>query len=102
MDRSVRTARAAIVVFAGLALAAWLAAMFLYPGGTQFNPAAPGHSFWLNYLCDLSDEHTWSGAPNPRGSLFGRAAMIAITGALAALFWFAPTTFGERSRLAPL
>jgi hypothetical protein len=33
-------------------------AMVLYPGGTAAEPHALRHSFWLNYLCDLTSDLT--------------------------------------------
>ena len=39
-------------------------AMVLYAGGTSDNPNAPGYSFWINTLSDLSMARAWSGKDN--------------------------------------
>jgi hypothetical protein len=44
------------------------AAMILYPGGTCWDPAAHGHRFWENFLCDLEWSVARNGMPNPTGS----------------------------------
>ena len=59
------------------------AAMILYPGGTCWDPAAHGHRFWENFLCDLEWSVARNGMPNPTGSLLAEAAMILLALSLA-------------------
>ena len=75
-------------------------AMRLYPGGTAFDPAAPGHSFWFNFLCDLTNGVAVNGRPNPVGSEYARAAMLALAVALASFWIILPALFHSRRRLA--
>jgi hypothetical protein len=77
-----RAVLAAIVTFVGLVFFAMLA----YPGGTSWNTSAPGHDFWLNYLCDLARPTALNGVPNPTGSALAQAAMIAL--AIGLLPWW--------------
>lgn len=77
-----RVVHAAIAVF--VALVAF--AMRAYPGGTSWDASAPGHHFWLNYLCDLARPTALNGVPNPTGSAFARAAMVAL--AIGLLPWW--------------
>jgi len=53
-------------------------AMRLYPGGTSWDPRAPGHHFWLNYLCDLARPTALNGVPNPIGSTLAQIAILAL------------------------
>jgi len=73
-------------------------AMGLYPGGTAAEPHALGHSFWLNYLCDLTNDLTPDGRPNVRGAEAARAGMLVLSLGLA-LFWLIlPTLLRARPR----
>lgn len=62
------------------------AAAFVYPGGTWFDRGAKGHSFWLNFLCDLLHAHALNGQDNARGAALTRAAMLSLLVGLAAFF----------------
>lgn len=77
-----RLVLAAMATFVGLVFLA----MRAYPGGTSWDAASPGHDFWLNYLCDLARPTALNGVPNPTGSMFAQAAMIAL--ALGLLPWW--------------
>lgn len=85
-----------VVVLEAASVVCLGAAMALYPGGAEHAPHASGHSFWLNYLCDLSDSVARNGAPNP-GAPWARASMALLLVALAAIFAFAPRAFGSRA-----
>lgn len=52
--------------------------MALYPGGTWWEPAAHGHRFWQNFLCDLSWRTALNGQDNRTGSLLAQAAMLVL------------------------
>jgi hypothetical protein len=75
-------------------------AMALYPGGTALDVHAHGHSFWLNFLCDLTAPVARNGAPNP-GAPAARGAMLALSLALGAT-WLVVPVFAPRSRAAGL
>jgi hypothetical protein len=62
--------------------------MALYPGGTWWNPAARGHRFWQNYLCDLEWRVALNGQTNHWGSRLAQAAMLVLVLTLAP-FWLA-------------
>ncbi|MBI5722859.1 MAG: hypothetical protein HZA50_02795 [Planctomycetes bacterium] len=78
------------------------ASMQLYPGGTQFDPPGQyrlGHSFWLNFLCDLERSQAINGQPNPAGSNIFAAAMVSILIGFG-FFWLAvPGSMGKWRRL---
>ncbi len=88
----VARATAVAAVMAGGALI-W-AAMTVYPGGTAWNAAAPGHDFWLNFLCDLQRATARSGAPNPVASHLTQGAMATLASAFVAHFWLAARLAG--------
>lgn len=73
--------------------------MALYPGGAQHAPEAAGHSFWLNYLCDLTDASARNGVAND-GALLGRLGMAALIAALGVMFVYTPRVFGSRALAA--
>jgi len=69
------------------------AAMWLYPGGNWLDRGAPGHRFFANYFCDLTQPNSLSGVENPLGSRFAQLAMVNFAAALAAFFWLVPRYF---------
>ena len=74
-------------------------AMRTYPGGTAWNAATVGHSFWMNYLCDLARTTALNGQPNAVGAKVTEIALF-VLGAGALQFWLAlPSLFAERRRL---
>ena len=75
-----RRSRTALLLFAAVALFVALeaGAMALYPGGTWWEPAARGHRFWQNYLCDLSWRIALNGQDNRTGSLLAQGAMLVL------------------------
>ena len=71
-------ARRVVVATIAAFVALVVLAMRAYPGGTSWNASAPGHDFWLNYLCDLARPTALNGVPNPFGSTLAQAAMLAL------------------------
>ncbi|HEX4403792.1 MAG TPA: hypothetical protein VH560_03120 [Polyangia bacterium] len=67
-------------------------AMHRYPGGTEIDRHCVGHSFWLNFLCDLTGEQALNGAPNG-GHVFARAAMMAFAFGMGAFWLILPAEF---------
>ena len=57
-----------------------------YPGGTWTDPSAPGHSFALNYLCDLMQTRALNGQEATLGSKVARFGTVSMFAALAAFF----------------
>ncbi len=57
-----------------------------YPGGTWSDPAAKGHSFAWNFLCDLMQTRALNGQDATIGSSVARFGTAAMFGALAAFF----------------
>ncbi len=64
----------------------YLAAAWLYPGGSQFDKAAKGFSWLHNYWCNLLNEQAGNGEPNPARPV-ALTAMLVLCGTLA-LFWY--------------
>ena len=61
-------------------------AIALYPGGTWFNRYAQGHSFWMNFLCDLMQTRALNGGDASVGSLLARMGTFAMLVALVSFY----------------
>jgi RimJ/RimL family protein N-acetyltransferase len=79
-----------VAIAAGLVLLG--TAMRLYPGGNAIDHAARGHSFWSNFLCDLTSTTAGDGRRNDLGAGFAKAAMLAFAIALACFWSLLPAT----------
>jgi len=66
----------AMLVAAGAFVVLFVLAVLEYPGGTDWDPRARGHHFWLNYLCDLTRSVALDGEPNPVGSVLAQAGTV--------------------------
>lgn len=77
----------------------FVAAALQYPGGTWLDPSAPGHHFFANYFCDLTQPVSLSGVRNPLGSRLAQLSMLCFAVALAGFFWLVPRYFEARPRL---
>jgi hypothetical protein len=76
-------------------------AMQLYPGGNWLDRAAPGHRFFHNFFCDLTQPVSLSGVNNRLGSAFAQVGMWCFALALGGFFWLLPLHFtGRVSRRA--
>ncbi len=84
----------AVIVLAAMltGLTLLVLAMRRYPGGTELDPHTVGHSFWLNFLCDLTGSIALNGAPNP-ASGFARAAMATFSVGMGAFWLILPAEF---------
>jgi hypothetical protein len=78
-----------------LFLVFYFKAAMIYPGGSQFFPSEEGFSFQNNYLCDLLDSNTRSGAPNPSKSL-ARFALFLLCSCLTVLWYYIPKLFKKK------
>jgi len=76
-------------------------AMQRYPGGTELDRHCTGHSFWFNFLCDLTGDRALNGAPNP-GRDFGRVAMAVFSVGLGAFWMILPAEFPGHRALAAI
>ena len=87
--------RCALGVLAGLLgfVLCTAIAMRLYPGGNWLDPSAPGHDFFRNFFCDLSQPTSLSGVNNRIGSGFAQVGMWCFALALAGFFWLVPLHF---------
>jgi hypothetical protein len=94
-----RAAAIFVIASVGLAAAMFGASMWLYPGGTWCDRAAPGHSFFGNFLCDLTWKTSLAGRPNPIGSVVGSLAMLVLAAGLFAFFFVVARQLGRRPRL---
>jgi hypothetical protein len=86
---------AAFAVLIGLAMRA-------YPGGTEWDPTARGHHFWLNYVCDLARRTALDGASNAAGSRLAQVALLVLGVGALLHWWSSPFLFRHRSRLGAI
>lgn len=89
----------ALLAMLSVAVASLIVAMALYPGGTALDHQQPGHSFWFNFLCDLTSPMAVNGTANRVGSAFARVAMGALAVALGTFWLVLPWLFKERRAL---
>lgn len=84
---------AAVLTAIALGSCLLILAMARYPGGTALNPVSAGHSFWFNFLCDLTNDVAVNGRPNREGAVFAQMALGAFCVALL-VFWITlPASF---------
>ncbi len=76
-------------------------AMRLYPGGTWLDPKAPGHHFFANFFCDLTQPTSLSGVDNHLGAACAQVGLLLFAAALAGFFWVLPGNFSLGSRSGP-
>jgi len=88
-----------MLVAAGAFVVLFVLAVLEYPGGTDWDPRARGHHFWLNYLCDLTRSVALDGEPNPVGSVLAQAGTVVLALGLLPLWWLLPLLFTSRRRL---
>jgi hypothetical protein len=86
----------AMVVAIAASLLLLAMATRLYPGGSAINPHAKGHSLWLNFLCDLTNETAVNGVANGPAAHLARAAMISLAIAVACFWSVLPASFADR------
>ncbi len=67
-----------------------------YPGGSYTHPNAEGFSFWDNYLCDLLDRYTITGAINAARN-WARMALLVLCSSLIYLWFHLPKLFPVKS-----
>jgi hypothetical protein len=96
-DRRLSWGAAVVLVTMGVGVALLARAMQLYPGGNFFDRHAAHHSFWLNFLCDLTGAQSAGGASNP-GSPSARAAIASLAIALGAFWLILPSLLPASSR----
>ncbi len=53
-----------------------------FPGGNNFDPLAPGHTFWRNFWCDVMAETTLNNIPNTARPFAVMAALSLVVGLL--------------------
>jgi hypothetical protein len=99
-DRGLRLGAVIVLAAMLVSVGALAVAMHVYPGGSFVRPEAPGHSFWLNFLCDLTCDRALGGAPNP-GAPIARAGLGALAVSLLG-FWFILPAVLPRARAAAL
>jgi hypothetical protein len=90
-----RATLAIVLLAEAIAMVCFGIAMSRYPGGTEFDLHAPGHDFWMNFLCDITSDAARNGEPNG-GADWARAGMLAMLIAIGSCFMVAPRVF-ERS-----
>jgi len=89
---------APLIILVSIAVGSVLLSMSMlrYPGGTAMDPSTVGHSFWLNFLCDITSGVAVNGRANQAGALLARLALLFFCLALT-LFWvILPRSFGSR------
>jgi len=73
-------------------------AMTRYPGGHDWDKAAPGYDFWRNTLSDLGKTVAVNGRPNPLSALSRGSATVFLL-SLGPLWLVLPRLFPDRRRL---
>ncbi len=66
------------------------AAMARYPGGTFWDRNTPGHSFWHNFLCDLTQTPALNGEPNLLGAELATFGMLSLVVSMVAFVGIVP------------
>ncbi len=84
-----------MLAFLGLSAAA----IAVYPGGTFWDHGALGHSFWQNYLCDLTQSPALNGNPNANGARLASLGMLALVCALVAFVGLVPSLLREAQQI---
>jgi hypothetical protein len=99
--RSLRLGAVIVLAMAVTSITCLALAMHHYPGGTALDPHSVGHSFWFNFLCDLTGERALNGASNAASRGFARGAMAALSVGLGAFWLILPAEFpGYRAAAA--
>jgi len=75
--------------------------MRLYPGGNWLDRSAPGHRFWFNFWCDLTQPVSLSGVDNHVGAFYGELGMLCFAASLAGFFWLLPRQFARQASSSP-
>ena len=96
MIRRQVVASTALFAMVTVAVALLIVAMALYPGGTALDHHHPGHSFWFNFLCDLTAPVALNGKSNRLGAIVAQAAMAAFALALGTFWLILPLLFQRR------
>jgi hypothetical protein len=91
--RSLRLGAVIVLAMAAASITCLVLAMHHYPGGTELDRHSVGHSFWFNFLCDLTGERALNGAPNATSRGLARAAMAALSVGLGAFWLILPAEF---------
>lgn len=71
----------------------------LYPGGTRADPGRAAFSLLDNYWCDLLDDPTYGGRPNPARPI-ALAATVVLCAGMSAVWWRVATVFRASRRRA--
>lgn len=103
-----RTTKASSRLRCAAAIGVWVAvaqfaivlgiAVVGYPGGHMFDPAARGHSFWLNTFCDLGRPVAVNGQANPARAVAFDVSLLVVLGALPVVWMLLPGLFGQERR----
>jgi hypothetical protein len=90
-----------VAPLAGIALffVLYIAAAYMYPGGTKYDKTTKGFSMRHNYWCDLMDRTAYNGELNP-GSSIAIAATVLMCGCIGLLCYFFPLVLGVPSPLS--
>jgi len=101
--RSLRLGAVLVLAMTLTSVACLALAMHRYPGGTELDRHCVGHSFWFNFLCDLTGARALNGAPNAASRGLARAAMAALSVGLGAFWLILPAAFpGHRATAAAI
>src|SRR5688500_12205584 len=93
--RVAAVAGVAILAFLGLGAVLLVTAMTRYPGGTVLDPQSVGHSFWVNFLCDLTSGTAVNGRSN-QAALLARSGLVSLGLALCGFWLLLPVAFSSR------
>lgn len=74
------------------------AAMWAYPGGSEFAPSADRYRFWANTLSDLGRTQTRSGVDNTVSAILYHTALGLLVFSLMSAWWVLPSLTPHRRR----
>lgn len=86
--------RAALIAFWGfiIFIMLYLAAAWVYPGGSEMDPTSPSFSFAHNYWCDLLQRRAENGMPN-HARVIAISAMVILCASIVVFWWALPVLF---------
>lgn len=86
----------------GLFVISTFIAMLIYPGGTRFDPKAPGYTFFQNFFSELGFTVTRGGFPNPVAAPLFFIALTLAGFVLVLFFVVSPQFFWQKGLIKVL
>ncbi len=87
---------------AAFAAAGVVVAMLVYPGGTYRDRSTSGYQFFHNFFSDLGATVTFSGQPNPIGSVLFVVSLVVLVVGMAGILAGLARVYSRSARAVPL